>query len=192
MGQDMTDSHAPTSGEAAGWRSDAAVRHVILEVEAHVAGSGWDQPARLYALVTTSELIEAEPALAARLGLDPAEAAAGLTPIQQDDVPGDQELEEVLVGITWPPGVAGCAAVVERLVLPPGAEGELPDDAEQARALAAQHPGRHEVRMAVAVTRDGRAHCALRLRSHDDAADVLDGVDLVPTLVGLLSQTLTD
>ena len=168
-----------------------AVRTVVLEVERHVAAAGWDQPPRLYALVTTSELIEAEPELAATLGL-PTDAAGSLTPIEQDEVPADQDFEEVLTGIMWPPGVAGCATVVERLVLPPGAEGELPDDAEQAKVLAAEHPGAHEVRMAVAVTRDGRAHCALRLRSHDDTADVLDGVDLVPTLVGLLFQTLTD
>ncbi|MDQ3627927.1 MAG: PPA1309 family protein [Actinomycetota bacterium] len=172
--------------------NDAAVRRVVLEVEAHVAAAGWDQAPRLYALVTTSELIEAEPALAAQLALDPDEAAGAFTPIEQDELPVEQGLEEMLGGIMWPPGVAGCAAVVERLVLPPGAEGELADDAEQARAVAAQHPGRQEVRMAVAVTRDGRGHCALRLRSHDDAADVLDGADLVPTLVGLLSQTLTD
>ncbi len=168
------------------------LRTAVLEVEEHVAAAGWDQLPRLYALVTTSELIETEPALAAALGLEPTEVAGSLTPVEQDEVSVDQDLEEVLTGIMWPPGVAGCAAVVERLVLPPGAEGELPDDAEQAKALAAEHPDAQVVRMAVAVTRDGRAHCALRLRSHDDTADVLDGEDLVPTLVGLLFQTLTD
>lgn len=178
---------APTSP-----RPEAALRATTLEVEQHVAESGWDQPARLYALVPTADLVRAEPALAAQLGLDPDAAADGFTPIEQDEVPADRELEDVLGSIMWPPGVAGCAAVIERLVLPPSAEGELPGDAEQARAVAAEHPDRQEVRMAVAVTRDGRAHCALRLRSHDEAGDVLDGVDLVPTLVGLLSQTLTD
>jgi len=187
---DVDDS--ALSGQPAGWRSDAIVRAVVLEVEGHVAESGWDQPARLYALVATTELIAAEPALIARRGLDTDGAAGSFTPIEQDEVPAGKELEEMLSGIMWPPGVAGCAVVIERLVLPPGAEEGLPDDAEQARAVAAEHPERHEVRMAVAVTRDGRAHCALRLRSHDDAAEVLDGVDLVPTLVGLLAQTLTD
>jgi hypothetical protein len=46
--------------------------------------------------------------------------------------------------------------------------------------------------MAVAVTRDGRSHCALRLRTYEGEADVLDGPDLVPALVALLFETLTD
>jgi hypothetical protein len=160
-------------------------------VEAHAATSGWDQPAQLYALVPTAELISAEPELAAQLGLDEVHGAGTFTPIEQE-VPLDRALEEVLAGITWPPTVVGCAAVVERLVLPPGAEAALPEDDEAALSLAAEHPDRQEVRMAVAVTREGRAHCALRLRTHDEDDDVLDGVDLVPTLVALLFDTLTD
>jgi hypothetical protein len=170
---------------------DPALRAVVREVESHIAAAGWDQPAHLYALVPTAELIAAEPALAASLGLDAAEDAGSFTPIEQE-VPADRALEEVLSSIAWPPTVVGCAAVVERLVLPPGAEAALPEDAEQALAAAAEHPDRQEVRMAVAVTRDGRTHCALRLRSHDDDTDVLDGVDLVPALVELLTDTLTD
>src|SRR4028118_1589186 len=95
---------------------DPALRAVVREVEAHAAASGWDQPAQLYALVPTAELIEAEPALAAQLGLDEADDAGSLTPIQQE-VPLDRALEEVLQGISWPRTVVGCAAVVERLVL---------------------------------------------------------------------------
>ena len=170
---------------------DPALRAVVREVESHIAAAGWDQPAHLYALVPTAELIAAEPALAASLGLDATEDAGSFTPIEQE-VPADRALEEVLSSIAWPPTVVGCAAVVERLVLPPGAEAALPEDAEQALAAAAEHPDRQEVRMAVAVTRDGRTHCALRLRSHDDDTDVLDGVDLVPALVELLTDTLTD
>jgi hypothetical protein len=170
---------------------DTALRAVVREVEAHVAERGWDQPAHLYALVPTAELIAAEPELAARLGLDAVDDAGSFTPIEQE-VPTDRSLEEVLTTILWPPTVVGCAAVVERLVLPPGADAALPDDAEQALAVAAEHPDRHDVRMAVAVTRDGRTHCALRLRGHDKDADVLDGVDLVPALVTLLAETLTE
>ncbi|MGI8613351.1 MAG: PPA1309 family protein [Nocardioidaceae bacterium] len=179
-----------TASPGAAGTGDPAIRAVALEVEAHVAASGWDQPPRLYALVPTTDLIDAEPALAASLGIDAAQSAGTYTPIEQEDVPADQALEEVLASIGWPPGVIGCAAVVERLVLPPGADDHLPLDDTQALAAAAAHPGKQDVRLAVAVTRDGRAHCAVRLRSHQ--ADVLDGVDLVPTLVGLLRHTLTD
>lgn len=171
---------------------DPALRQVAREVEAHVAASGWDQPARLYALVPTSELLVAEPALAQALGLDEASAAGTLTPVEQDEVPVDGTLEDVLGGLMWPPQVVGCAAVVERLVLPPQAESQLPRDAEQVDGFAAEHPERQEVRVAAAVTRDGRAHCALRLRAHDDDADVLDAPDLVPQLVRLLADTLVD
>ncbi|HZG98710.1 MAG TPA: PPA1309 family protein [Nocardioidaceae bacterium] len=169
-----------------------SLRHVVREVEAHVAASGWDQPARLYALVPTSELLEAEPALAAALGLDAASAAGTLTPIEQEDVAADRSLEQMLSSIMWPPQVYGCAAVVERVVLPPEAEAHVPTDSEELARFAAEHPGRHEVRMAAAVTRDGRAHCAVRLRDHDNDADVIDSSDLVPTLVQLLSDTLAE
>jgi hypothetical protein len=98
----------------------------------------------------------------------------------------------MLSSIMWPPQVYGCAAVVERVVLPPEAEAHVPTDSEELARFAAEHPGRHEVRMAAAVTRDGRAHCAVRLRDHDNDADVIDSSDLVPTLVQLLSDTLAE
>ena len=41
----------------------------LMEIERHVAGLGWDQPARLFALVPTVELIEAR-VDAIHLGLD--------------------------------------------------------------------------------------------------------------------------
>lgn len=173
-------------------QADPTLRQVAREVEAHVAASGWDQPARLYALVPTSELIVAEPGLAAALGLDEGSAAGTLTPVEQDELPADRPLEDVLAGVMWPPQVVGCAAVVERLVLPPRAEAQVPSGAEELVRFAAEHPERQDVRMAAAVTRDGRAHCALRLRAHDGDADVLDAPDLVPALVRLLAQTLVD
>ncbi len=171
---------------------DPVLRSVAREVEAHVAASGWDQPARLYALVPTAELLESEPALAAALGLDEASAAGTLTPVEQDDVPQDRAFEDVVPTLMWPPQVVGCAAAVERLVLPPRAESALPAGGEQRARVAAEHPDRQDVRLVAAVTRDGRSHCALRMRTHDDDADVLDAPDLVPQLVRLLAQTLTD
>src|SRR6188472_820896 len=98
---------------------DPALAAAVLEVEKHHADAGWDQPARLYALVDTAELVAHEPALASALGLDEPSERGSLTPVEQDALAADQELEELLPTISWPDGVAGCAAVVERLVLPP-------------------------------------------------------------------------
>src|SRR4051812_3908605 len=99
---------------------DPALAAAVLEIETHIASGGWDQPARLYALVPTAQLVEREPALAHAMGLDEAAQDGSFTPVEQESV-GDADLERTLASITWPPGVAGCAAVVERLVLPPTA-----------------------------------------------------------------------
>ena len=48
----------------------------VLEIDEYVSGLGWDQPARLFALVDTARLRTDEPELAAQLGLDDGEAAA--------------------------------------------------------------------------------------------------------------------
>lgn len=177
---------------AAGWVSDDVVRGVALEVEAHVATSGWDQPPRLYALVPTSELVVAEPALASQLGIDRLTAAGTLTPIEQDALPDDRPLEQLLQEIEWPGEVVGCAAVLERVVLPSSVEAELPTAGADLSRIAGEHPAREEVRMAAAATRDGRGHCAVRLRAHDHKDAVLDGPLLVPGLLTQLARTLED
>ena len=86
--------------------------------------------------------------------------------------------------------MTGCAAVVERLVLPPDADDAIPDDPAAAAAYASEHPDRQEVRMVVGVTRAGATYCALRLRAHDDDQSVVGGADLVPELITLLGATL--
>ena len=111
-------------------------------------------------------------------------------PVEQDQLPPDRLLEDALTAITWPPQVAGCAAVVERLVLPPDVDGEVPDDVESAERFAREHPDRQEVRIVAGVTRAGSAYAALRLRAHDDASSVVGGTDLVPGLTTLLGSTL--
>jgi hypothetical protein len=168
----------------------AVLRSAVREIEAHVAESGWDQPARLYALVPTSDLLVHEPALATAMGLDEVVAAGSLTPVEQDDVPADTPLEDVLEQIMWPTEVVGCAAVVERLVLPPSVDEQLPSDPEAAEAFAAEHPDREEVRIVAAATRDGTTYCALRMRAHDDALSVVEAPDLVPALLELVRGTL--
>ena len=171
---------------------DPALAAAVLEIESHHADAGWDQPARLYALVDTAALVVHEPALAAAMGLDRAAAAGSLTPVEQDQLAPDQLLETVLESISWPPGVAGCAAVVERLVLPPGADEQIPDDPAAAEEFAREHPDRQEVRIVAGATRAGATYCALRLRAHDDDQSVVGGRDLVPGLLELLVATLQD
>lgn len=169
---------------------DSAVRRAVLEVEAHTAEDGWDRPPRLYALVPTGDLVRAEPAMAQSLGLDTESDPDSLTPVTQDDVPLDRPFEETLQQIMWPSGVSGCAAVVERLMLPPGAEDGLPDEAGALATYAAEHPGRQDVRIVVGVARAGEVHCVVRARANPD--DLLEGPDLVPALARLLRQTLAD
>jgi hypothetical protein len=171
---------------------DPALAAAVLEIEAHIAGDGWDQPGRLYALVDTAQLVTHEPSLAAMMGLDASSEQGSLTAIEQDEVPAHTRLEELLESIVWPDGVTGCAAVVERLVLPPDADDTLPDDPAEAEAFAREHPDRQEVRMVAGVTRAGSTYCALRLRAHDDDSSVVGGADLVPGLLARLGATFDD
>jgi hypothetical protein len=167
---------------------------LLREIEKHVAGDGWDQGARLFALVPTVELLAREPSLATVLGLAAGDSgdAAAMTPVEQEELPDHSTLEELLSGLAWPLDVAGAALVVERVVVPPEAEAELPADEASALAVLASHPARQDVRLAVATLRDG-SHCAaMRFRLHDDPSAVLLGPDLVPGLTDALASTLQD
>lgn len=170
---------------------DPALAAAVLEIESHIAEAGWDQPARLYALVDTARIVAQEPTLAAQMGLDAAAEEGSFTPVEQDALP-DQPLEVTLETIVWPSEVAGCAAVVERLVLPPGVDAEIPDDPAAAEEFASNHPLRQEVRIVAGATRAGATYCALRLRAHDDDQSVVDGTELVPGLLELLRSTLEE
>ncbi|WP_344259494.1 PPA1309 family protein [Streptomyces sodiiphilus] len=181
----------------------------VLEIDSYVAGLGWDRPAMLFALVDTDRLRAEEPDLAERIGLDadgapgPEDSAAAsgvsLTPIEQDEIPAGVPLDEFLATIAWPDAVSGCALTVERLMLPPSAEAAVPaelrDGGDDGAALArwvAEHPERQEVRMTVAVLRDGERETALRLREKDTELDVLTGPDLVPGLATALAATFDE
>jgi hypothetical protein len=169
---------------------DPVLATAVREIEHHAAEAGWDQPSRLYALVPTADLLAREPGLASAMGIDEASAAGSLTPVEQDHTPVDRSLEDVLGQIMWPAEVFGCAAVVERLVLPPEADDQIPEDPEAAEEFAASHPERQEVRIVAAATRAGSTYCALRFRSHDDHSSVVESPDLVPALLELLHSTL--
>jgi hypothetical protein len=162
---------------------------VVRELEAHAAEGGWDRPERLFALVDTAELLGREPQLADALGVVGAEPD-GLTPVEQEPLPPGTSLEQVLAEIVWPPDVAGCAAIAERVVLPPEADEQVPEDPQEAQAFAANHPDREDVRIAAAALRGGASACAVRLRSHDDPESVVTSPDLVPELLMMLHATL--
>ena len=160
-----------------------------LETERHVAGAGWDQPPRLFALVRTLGLLEREPHLLAQVGEGDTE---GLTAIEQEGLPDTSSLESLLAQIAWPDDVDGVALAVERMGVPPDAERDLPADPDQAAAALAAHPDRKDVRLLVAVLRDGESTCLLRQRDHDTDDKVASGSDIAPGLVQALRATLQD
>ncbi|MCX4527962.1 MULTISPECIES: PPA1309 family protein [unclassified Streptomyces] len=165
-----------------------------LEIDEYAAGLGWDQPARLFALVDTAKLRKQEPRLASQLGLDQDDTGkTSLTPIEQDKLPAGTALDKFLGTIQWPPSVAGCALTVERLMLPPSAEASVPEGLtdKQLAKWVAGHPERQEVRLTVAVLRDGSRESAVRLREKDSSTEVLTGGGLVPGLAEALAATFS-
>ncbi|MFE1170723.1 PPA1309 family protein [Nocardiopsis sp. NPDC058789] len=161
------------------------IREAVMDLERHAAEQGWDRPLGLYALVPTSELLAAEPALASMLGIASPADPDELTPVEQEALSPDVPLEEALGRILWPEGVAGCALVMERLVVKGSDEtlaaGEDP---------SASGKETEEIRMVAGVLRDGSRHCAMRMRSHDSESEVLNGPDLIPALTSALALTL--
>ena len=67
-----------------------------LEVERHVARAGGDQPARLFALVSTADLVAHEPGLRDTLG-DP--AANALSAVEQEGLDVADTVEALLAQI---------------------------------------------------------------------------------------------
>jgi hypothetical protein len=166
-----------------------ALSAVVREVEVHAARGGWEQPAQLFALVETAELLQREPQLAELLGVEATDG--GLTPVEQETT--SESLEELLASILWPPEVSGCAVVLEAMTVPPSSDpgaDQVPTDPEAAAEYAAAHPERQEARIVAGVLRSGESFCAIRQRAHDEDDLVLTGPDLVPALLELLHTTL--
>lgn len=159
------------------WQS--ALELVLAELEAETGRAGWDQPARLFGLVSSDVLLHDEPELAAELGLQP----GTLTAIEQDGFDVERPLDQMLPLIEWPESVAGAAVVLERLVLPGDAE---PD----AAGTQGQAPGAVDVRLVVGATRDGADHAVLRVRGHDELIRQSSGEQLVPGLANALALSL--
>lgn len=171
-----------------------ALADAVREIEHHVAAAGWDAPVRVFALVRTQAALAAEPGLAAQLTPEVLDAARAqpwhLTSIEQEELPAAPDLETLLAGLTWPDAVDGVAVTVERIVLPPAAEQDVPHDDAAALAYLLAHPDRQDVRLAVGVLRDGAAWCAVRSRANDADDQVGQGPDLVPGLVDAVRSTL--
>ncbi|MGH8893804.1 MAG: PPA1309 family protein [Actinomycetes bacterium] len=167
------------------------LERLTLDIERHAAASGWDQPTHLFALVETADLLRREPQLATDLGLAGAEPG-DLTPVDQGDLPDHATLDQLLAGIAWPPEVLGAAITVERLMVPPTVEKDMPQGESDALRWLGEHPDRQDVRLVVAVLRDGSRSSALRMRAHDDETSVLTGADLVPGLADALAASLAD
>lgn len=172
-------------------RPNVRLDRLTLDLERHAAADGWDRPARLFALVETGELHRREPRLAQELALAAGDPG-GLTPVDQGDLPDHTSLDGLLGGISWPVEVLGTAITVERLMVPPAVEDDMPRDEGAALRWLGEHPARQEVRLVVAALRDGSRSAALRMRAHDDETSVLTGADLVPGLADALASTLRD
>lgn len=157
----------------------------LMEIERHVSGQGWDQPARLFALVSTELLIRTEPTLADHLNPGSPDA---LSSIEQEDFRAGDDLLTTLARITWPATVSGCAVAVERVFLPRQYEDQIPTDPDQAAEFVAHHEHRQDVRVVVGALRDGTVHGVARLVSNPD--DLLGGADLVPGLAKACLETL--
>lgn len=160
-----------------------------IDTEKHVGKAGWDQPARMFALVNNALLLKSEPSMAGQLkDADP----RGFSAIEQEGLPSTTDLESMLGRVAWPEGVDGVALTVERLVVPPEAERDLPADKDKATEALAAHPNRQDVRLLVAVLRDGESVCLLRQRRYDSDDAVAIGNDIAPGLVHALKATLSE
>lgn len=169
-----------------------ALLEAAVDTERHVARLGWDQAPRLFALVSTGTLRAREPQLADDL-TDAADTS--LTSVEQTGLRKTSDIESLLARIAWPPDVDGCAVALERIVVPPDAERDLPADAVEAMEALASHPQRKDVRLVVAVMRTSSAEgghvCLLRQRDHDSDDAVAIGRDLAPGLVHALRATFS-
>lgn len=172
----------------------AALTAAVRDIESHAHELGWDRPVGVFALVNTASALAANPSLSAELPDGAADAATQdpehLLSIEQDGLPQADSLEELLAQLGWPPQVDGAAIVVERVVVPPEAEIDMPEETEAALAYLSEHPDRQDVRLAVGVLRTGESWCALRARSNAED-DVAGSPDAVPGLVAALQATFT-
>ena len=175
---------------------DVALATCVLELEAHQALRGWDVPTTVFALVRTSDALNADPSLAQVLD-DQTLAAAQENPealmaIEQEDLPAASTLEELIAQLAWPQSVDGVAIATESIMLSEEdttAAAQI-EDTSQREAFLASASGREDVRVVAGVLRGGHAWSAVRLRSHDDENSVAQGHQLTPGLTQALAASL--
>ncbi len=171
--------------------NDEPLVAALIEIERFVGRAGWDQPARLFGLVPTVELIEAEPHLADQLTVSSDDALSSVE--QQEFNPTGDDPLRALVRIAWSPAIAGCALSIERSFLSVE-DGQIPDDVDEAAEYVAHHPKRQDIRVVAGAYRheDGKVTtaCVARVASQPD--ELLVGADMVPALTQALAMTLTD
>lgn len=176
--------------------AQAALRDAVLDIDRFVAKDGWDGPVRVFALVKALPALQANPDLAEELPEDVAASAVTnpdvIFSVEQEGLPQATTLEELLAQLAWPSEVDGAAIVAERIIVPPSAEKDLPDDPEQALLALSNHPDRQDVRMVVGVTRAGQSWCAIRTQANDSDDAVVESADAVPGLVAALQSTFDD
>lgn len=151
-----------------------ALEQTARDLDIYVAADGWDQPTRLFAISDTRRLLEQEPSLAAQLAGSAADSP--WTTIEQEGLPEHSDLDELLRGIGWPPSVDGVAVSAERIMVTP---------------VGADRESQHELRLTMAVLRDGSRCTVLRLKEHDSPETVIVGTELVTGLGDLLMHTLS-
>lgn len=183
------DVGVPPTNSASETPAQSPLLRAAIDTEQHVARGGWDQPPRLFALVRTQLLRDKEPSLTEQL-TSPQDD--GFTAVEQERLPPTPDVESLLGRMAWPPDVEGVALAIERIVVPPEAERELPTDHREATDALMAHPARKDVRLLAACLRDGTRVCLLRQRDHDSDDAVAIGDDLAPGLTHALAMTLVE
>ncbi len=159
----------------------------LVDIERSVRRAGWDQPVRLFSLVSSQVLLESQPHLEEALGLSRDVAEDHLSAIEQDEFHSGLDLGEALARIAWPELVLGCAVAVERRVLPEGAEISAELTGAELVKEVASHPDARDVRLVSGVTRSGAEYGLVRVR--DDESGLVSAPNLLPGLTRALLST---
>lgn len=168
-------------------QQEAKLAAALAEVERHVSDAGWDQPARLFALVETAKLLELEPQLRGKV---PESAPDALSAVEQDEFADGKDLFERLGMIYWPETVVGAVLVIERAFLPSQFEDAIPENEDEAATYVANHHDKDDIRLVVGVLRDGTTYGIGRVRSNPD--DLLGASDFAPSIAEALTHTFED